>query len=855
MPEQSLSMEPAADPKHTRWDTLVHLPRQNWISIGLVLAVAGLNAFNDNILKMMLVGLAPKVANDALGNNIGAWLGAVILLPYIALAPIAGWFSDRYSKRAVLMAMLIMQAGVLLLAGATFNLQLGRNGVLLALVSFLLLAVQSTIFSPAKMGVLKELAGSRRLGMVAGWLQMITMLGILGGLWIGGEWFDWLFARSGNAWTAAAQPIWILFGVAMVALLAGWIIQPTPSHPEARFHASLLWEHFSHLGEVLHDRPMRRAFLGNAAYWFVASMVAAMFVDIGLALHPDTAAGGAASASSRMTLMVGLGTAAGSIFVSWVNRRGLQLGMVPLGALGMTITLAWAGFSPIHERMFDWSLMAVGFAGGCYLVPMQAYIQDRADPVRRGRVLSSMNLLDSVAGVVAVMFLLGLKHFGVGFRGQFCALAALMLVATIYTLRILPQDLIRMVTLWIIRSVYKVRAVHADRIPRDGGVLLLPNHVTYVDAFILSAACERHLRFVIWDVFYHIVWFNGVLRLFGTVPISPTKAKDAIRTVAGALKSGDMVCLFPEGRLTRVGALNEVRKGFELMARQGDAPVVPAYMDGLWGSIFSFQSGRFFTKWPKKLRYPVTVYFGEPIAAKEATTERVWHDLLALSSEAFLARKEFEEPALPPVAAHGLDEAQWRQVLANAMRLAEVEWARRGDTLLAMDPETSMSHHTLAAYAWLADRVRFAGTLGAAEGAAEHSVIAVGSAHELAKLASWPLWSRQGRMALCWDAGLTSEEAATLQEKLGVSLLQGWMDEETGALIALNLPDPVTHDADAEPQRGNRGATLGRLLPGFRVESDRTTGETWISGLHPKTTARVGGVGIRVESDGFVARV
>ncbi|HYF35240.1 MAG TPA: MFS transporter, partial [Prosthecobacter sp.] len=397
----------SSDP--TVLDGLKRLPARNWVSVGLVLAVTSLNAFNDNILKMMLVGLAPKVTAGILASEIGALLGAMILLPFIIFAPLAGYFADRYSKRAVIMAMLIAQAVILLVTGACFEAAWGSLSIILALGTFFLLAAQSTFFSPGKMGILKEVTGSRRLGMVCGWLQMVTMIGILCGLGVGGAWFDAIYKETGDAWEAAARPIWILFGVAMVALAGGFFIQKTPAHPDVRFHASLFWEHFLHLRESLTSRGMRRAFFGNATYWFVASMVAAMFVDIGIALFPDIRAGGAASASSEMTLMVGLGTVAGSLFISVINRRGLQLGIVPLGALGLAGTLIWAGYAPVDSSGFDAALAAIGFTGACYMVPIQAYIQDRANPEKRGRVLASMNLLDSLAGIAGVVFLILLK--------------------------------------------------------------------------------------------------------------------------------------------------------------------------------------------------------------------------------------------------------------------------------------------------------------------------------------------------------------------------------------------------------------------------------------------------------------
>lgn len=817
-------------------DKMPRLPRRAWVSIALVLGATMLNAFNDNLLKMMLVGLAPKVAADALGQNIGVWLGAMILLPFILFAPLSGYFADRYSKRSVILAMLIAQSIILLMAGLCFHLALGDLSIILALVAFFLLAAQSTFYSPGKMGILKEVVGSRRLGLVAGWLQMVTMIGILAGLGAGGAWFDSLFEAHGNPWMAAAEPIWWLFGVAMIAMVAGFYIQKTPAHPEVKYHHSLWWEHFTHLKESLSHPPMRRAFLGNSTYWFVASMVAAMFVDIGLALHPDQTLGGAASASSKMTLMVGVGTVVGSLFISWVNRRSLQLGMIPIGALALAASLFWTGLMPVNSSQFEWALVLIGFAGGCYMVPIQTFIQDTADAEKRGRVLASMNLMDSLAGVVAVLVLAVLKACGLGFQGQFWVLGVLMLVATVYIVQLLPHYLLRFIALAIVRTIYKVKSVHHERVPKDGGTMLLPNHVSYVDAFIMGASCTRQVRFVMWDALYNVPAMKWFVEICGTVPISPTRAKDAIRTVASALKEGRIVCMFPEGQITRHGMLNDLRKGFELMARQGDAQVVPVYMDGLYGSIFSFEGGLFFKKWPKNLRYPVTVYFGHPIPAKQAIPEAVKAQMMALSAEALMNRREFKA---------GQSEGE-QQITANALRLLESEWSRAGDTLLCLAPAGSVIHRTLQAYAEMKGRLRVVIDPENLAGCAESSVIAIGGADVEARLKTVSEWKRLGKYAMLWaDVSVPVSE--------DVTIYRGLLHEATGALLATCVPDPEMPENEKGFQLGIQALTYGRLLPGYAATLQATGIE--IRMLTPKNEGPIVLPGITMDERGFLMPV
>lgn len=815
-------------------DRLDSLPTKNRWSIGLVLATAGLNAFNDNILKMMLVGLVPKVSDGPIGQNIGSLLGGIILIPYIVLAPVAGYLSDRFSKRRVILAMLAAQAVILAAAGLVLVSEPGQSGVAVALGIFFLLAVQSTLFSPAKFGIMKEVSGSKRLGMVAGWLQMVTMLGILGGLWVGGEWFDWLYTKWGNPWKAAAYPIWVLLGVSVVAMVAAWKIQSVPSIGRTRFQVPMLWQHFRELAETLKTPALRRACLGNSAYWFVASMVGAMFVDIGIALFPDAAVGGAASASSRLTLMVGLGTAGGSIFASWVNRRGLQLGLIPLGALGMAAALVFTGWTPLGSALFEAGMVAIGVAGGCYLVPIQAFIQDRAPPERRGRVISSVNLMDSLAGISAVLLLAVIKHFGGSFAVQFTVLGALMLSAAIYIVRLLPYDLLRLVVLGIVRSVYKIKPVGESQMPKKGGMLLLPNHVSYVDALILSAASPRPLRFVIWDVLYKLWWMNGFLRFVGTVPISATRAKDAVKAVAAALQAGEVVCLFPEGQLTRHGMVNELRKGFELMARQGKAQVMPAYMDGLYGSIFSFEGGKFFYKWPKKLRYPVAVHFGEPMEPRAATTEVVRSTMLRLSSEAFAQRDSRLR----------FESSESHMAWLNAQRLLDVECLPPGGGVLwYAESEIPVVIETLK---WISS-LRSEWRVSAVQPPQGNDVVVrVGTLAGLRSLPPVPTSGDGDASTLVWVSSI--REVGDADEMRGALL--GWLDRESGALITQSVRDPEMPEKEKIHQKGIRPGSLGRLLPGFKYASDE--GILRIGWRVRNLAAQLELVGCKLDPAGFV---
>ncbi len=346
--------------------------------------------------------------------------------------------------------------------------------------------------------------------------------------------------------------------------------------------------------------------------------------------------------------------------------------------------------------------------------------------------------------------------------------------------------------LGLVRMVYHVRPIHPERVPAGGGVLILSNHVSYMDALILAAACPRPLRFVMWDALYHVWWMNGFLRYVGTVPISATRAKDAVRTVATALKEGGLVCLFPEGEITRHGMVNELRKGFELMARQGHAKVMPVWLDGLYGSIFSFQGGGFFKKRPRQFRYPVTVCFGEPVEAKTGDAATIRRSLLAMGETAMMAR---------PVWEHAGED---RLAFTNALRLRETEWHRAGDVLLCLEPAGSVVHRTVRELARLLPGTKIIDTMVEAGGA---PVVAFGS------LASLSQAGHGERLFFCFDA-----DAAQITALQAPKVLRGYLDGASGLLISSEVPNPPAAEGE-EPQLGVRAGTLGRLLPGLAIES------------------------------------
>ncbi|WP_395741318.1 MFS transporter [Prosthecobacter sp.] len=852
-------------PDSAALDSLPHLPRRNWASIVFVLFVQAMNSFSDNFVKMLLIALSIIIAKDSwVGRHMELWLGAIFSLPYMIFAPLVGYWSDRFSKRKVIVWMQVMQIICFIWLSLALWMQRVPGSLEISLVGFFVLAVQAAVLSPAKMGIMKELAGSRRLGRVSGWLQVTMLAGILGGMWAGGIWYGTEYEKTHDAWRSALYPLIVISILGIVELIAAICIQTTPAHPEVHWRKGMAWEHFESLKIVFRRRSIRLAALGVTYFWFISNALSFILVTLTKELHPDTGHGDGPMELAKVAGILGIGVISGSFFASHVSRNRIELGLIPLGGFGLVAGLLWSGLAPLGSSWMYAGIIFTGAAGGCFMVPLYAFAQDKAEKQEKARIHAGMNLMDCLGTLVAVAIVALMKAANLSASTQFLLLAIPTFFAAIYITRLLPQDLVRFLMLAAVRFLYKVKPVHADRIPETGGVLLLPNHVSYVDALIVGAATagRRPVRFVMWDALYNLWWLKWLMRLIGTVPISATRAKDAIRAVAAALKEGEIVCLFPEGQITRHGMINELRKGFELMARQGDAQVVPVYLDGLYGSIFSFQGGKFFTKRPKHLRYPVAVHFGEPLAPRAATAEVVRHAMLALSSEAFLKRKSWlhaETHDLVP--------------FANALRLAEIEWHHPGDVFLSLEPEGTIIHRTVKALTQVIPGTKFIDH--PTEAHATH-IVAFCSRNTLNQLTG------QERLSFCFDTSpsplpanpplpptLTpppslpatapsppqptvdgSPSTANSSPPTGPLPLRGYLDPSTGILLTTEVPNPPLPKGDKDQQLGQAPHTLGRLLPGLTIAS--TPEGVTITSLLPDSPLTATIPGAKMDEQGFL---
>lgn len=624
-----------------------------WSSYGNLLGIQTLNAFNDNVTKFLLVGLAASTIGESVYKNLAFGLNAAA---FILFAPLAGWMSDRYSKRGVLVAMLWMQLACLALIGigpllghwlgidpGIFRdparhpglLSLEMLPITIATIGFFTICVQATLFSPAKLGIVIELLGRRRLGFANSWLSMLTMVAIILGAMVGGEAFKRLATTGAfgwgpqSPWLASVWPLVPLLIVSTLALWSGYAMQRTPAGAPRKLTAADVLSHPRELKLLFANADQGRTALLKAWAWFVAVFVNLAMID---AVREVVGTGAAADAlvTSRSAILVGvmgIGIILGSVLTAAISRRRIELGLIPTGAAIVGILLlALAGQKAELDSniLYPLNLVGIGIGASFLLIPLSAHLQAIASPERRGSVIAGSSLVDNAFQAAAAVAQVALaKGLGWSVAWQLVALGVATLLVGILAFRSLSQQAIVANLRPLFSALWRMRVFGAERMPEHGGVLLLPNHVSFADAFVLSTASPRPLRFVIEERYYTMWWAHWFLRWMGCIPITQRKAREAIRIIRAALEKGDVICLFPEGELTRNGQMRPLRRGFETIVRLANAPVVPARMSGLFRSLLAHSDGGMFWKRPTRLK--VTVSFGHPLTRPEQLDELEQH--------------------------------------------------------------------------------------------------------------------------------------------------------------------------------------------------------------------------------------
>jgi acyl-[acyl-carrier-protein]-phospholipid O-acyltransferase/long-chain-fatty-acid--[acyl-carrier-protein] ligase len=587
-------------------------------------------AFNENALKFLTIYLILALVKDkAQRDQLEFLVGVLFAAPFIFFSLSGGYLADRFSKRSVTLWTKVFEIGVMLLA----VLSLAGPNFPLALAAIFLVCTQGALFGPSKYGLLPELLPTEKLSWGNGVLELGTFLGIIAGSICGALMADLFKGRQ--LYSGA-----ILFTFTVVGLLFSLGISRVPAaDPAKKFRALSLIDVWSPMKLIRGDRVLWLAVVGNTYFFFVGALLQFNIFLYGQdVLHLDSTHGGLLQAA------VAIGIGIGSLAAGFLSGGKIEYGLIPLGALGITVgglCLAIPGLSFPAVALL---LVGLGFASGFFIVPISALIQHIPAEEHKGGVLGAANWLSFVGVGVASGAYFAVSHWAHLSPGAiFFWSAVATMAATGYVLYLLPDSLIRLLLWTATHTLYRLDVMGREKVPAKGGALLVPNHVSMADAAFLIASLDRPIRFLMFKGSYEHPFVKPFAKMLRVIPIAsdqgPREMIHSLREASQALQNGELVCIFPEGQMTRIGQMLPFRRGMERVIKGVDVPIIPVNLDGVWGSIFSFAGGRFLWKLPRHFPYPVRVTFGEPLPGTATSTEarRAVQDL---GAEAFARRKK-----------------------------------------------------------------------------------------------------------------------------------------------------------------------------------------------------------------------
>ncbi|EIL93659.1 MFS transporter [Rhodanobacter spathiphylli] len=603
-----------------------------------------LGAFNDNAFRnalVMLVAYQMGLSDHAASiyTNLAP---ALFIIPFFLFSATAGQLAEKYEKTRIIRYVKLFEIGAMVLAAYGFY----THHTSLLLVVLFMMGMHSTMFGPIKYAILPQALKRDELVGGNGLVEMGTQMAMLVGM----------IAGNSLMLVAGIGPL-LASGATIAVAVAGYLvcrrIPPAPATaPELRFN----WNMFSETARVLAitraDRAVFNAILGISWFWFFGTVLIAQ-----LPIYTRETLGGDGSVNTLVLTLFSIGTGAGALLCERMSGRRVEIGLVPLGAFGLTafgVDLYFARHGVATVRGLDWlgflhsagswrvalDLTLIGAFAGFYVVPLFAYVQARAPREKLSRIIAGTNILNALLIVLASGFGLGLGMLGFGASQIFLVASLLNVLVAWYIFTLVPEFVMRFITWVLVNTLYRVRVDGSERIPEEGPVLLVCNHVSFMDPLLLMANLRRPMRFVMYYKIFRIPVLSFVFRTAKAIPIAghredPAVLQEAYDAIDAALANGEVVCIFPEGGLTGDGAIAPFRAGVEKILARRPVPVVPMALRGLWGSVWSRSDsmlGR--SRLPRRFRARVELVVDAPrqpenagAAALEARVRELRGDL------------------------------------------------------------------------------------------------------------------------------------------------------------------------------------------------------------------------------------
>jgi Acyl-CoA synthetases (AMP-forming)/AMP-acid ligases II len=580
-----------------------------------------LNAFVDLGHKIVIQNTVFKLYEGQAQVMLTAVVNGLILLPFVLLFSPAGFLSDKYPKNRVMR--ISAWAAVAMTALITGFYYLGWFWSAFAMT--FLLAVQSAIYSPAKYGYIKELAGKEQLAAANAVVQATTIIAILAGVFVFSMMFE--HALAGVAYASEAELLqsiaplgWGLIACSAIELaLAYRLLEKHPVNKAIQFGwGNYLKGHYlySNLCAIFGNRVIWLSIIGLSVFWGISQVVLAAFP----AFAKETLRETNTAVIQGILACTGIGIMLGSLLAGKASKNHIETGLIPLGALGIVVSLF---LLPHLDSILVLGLdfLALGVLGGLFIIPLNALIQFHARDKQLGIVLAGSNWVQNITmlGFLALTVVFALV--GINSSWLFHLLTLIAFVGALYTVYKLPQSLVRYIARVIIARRYKVEVLGFENIPEQGAVLMLGNHISWIDWAIIQIACPRPVRFVMHRDIYERWYWKWLLDLFGVVPIGTGSNKTALKAVNALLQAGEMVCLFPEGAISRNGHLGEFQRGYERAVEGVQGVILPFYLRGLWGSYFSRSSDKLRNNSTKGIKRDIIIAFGETLSINTPAPE------------------------------------------------------------------------------------------------------------------------------------------------------------------------------------------------------------------------------------------
>lgn len=586
-------------------------------------------ALNDNVFKNALIILIAFQGSQLINGSTDLLINiaaALFILPFFLFSATAGQWIDKYEKSASIRAIKLIEIVIMLLAA----LALLQGYIFILIALLFLMGTQSAFFGPAKYSYIPQHLKTNELIEGNAWVQMGTFVAILLGTILGGVMIG---MEQGRLYVACA-----IVSLAVAGYTASRFIPITPSLNEnLRINWNVFSETYRNFKFLKTNRTVFLSVLGVSWFWFLGATYLVQLPN-----YTKTILGGNEQVVTLLLVLFTVGIGVGSLLCNWLSGRKIEIGLVPFGSIGLTLFgmdlyLSQPDVMPVvtiglkefllngHLRLMA-DIILIGFFGGLYIVPLMALVQQRSNPKHMSRVIAGNNIINALLMVVSAIVAIIILSSGFSIAELFLLVAVFNAIVAIYIYSLVPEFFMRFMVWLLIHSVYHVKAKGLDKIPDEGPAVLVCNHVSYVDALIIAGCIRRPVRFVMYYKIFNLPILNFVFRTAKAISIAGKfedreQLKKAFDDIDQALSDGDLVCIFPEGKLTSDGSMRTFRDGVEKILERRSVPVVPMALQGLWGSAFSRQRTNIFYRLYKGFKSSIGLVVGDLVEPQDVSAK------------------------------------------------------------------------------------------------------------------------------------------------------------------------------------------------------------------------------------------